>query len=289
MSRKRTLDPRPIYYVYVLFDWCGTPRYVGKGTGNRWLHHERKTDVINILKNIFIEQTWIMLGEIPKIKIRENLTNEDAILTEITLIKAIGRADQQSGPLTNMTDGGDGISGYIHSQEAKHKISIAKIGHIPSLETRQLMSIARTGRKHSEESKYRMSLSKKGQQKTKEHRQNISKGLTGYKHSEDAKQNMSNSKKGNHYSLGRTHSEETKLKIGNAGKGRTHTKETKQQISNSHKGLTHSEKTKHELSILATGTRWITDGKMNKRIRPGVTPSEGWIYGRTVSKRRSAK
>lgn len=65
----RKLDTRLIYYVYILFDWLGIPRYVGKGKGRRWYKHERSTDTINWMKNEFIEQTWMMLGEIPKIKI----------------------------------------------------------------------------------------------------------------------------------------------------------------------------------------------------------------------------
>lgn len=36
-----------VFYVYVLFDWRGIPRYVGKGKGNRWLDHERKSDPKN--------------------------------------------------------------------------------------------------------------------------------------------------------------------------------------------------------------------------------------------------
>ena len=60
-----------MYYVYVLFDAFGVPRYVGKGKGNRWLIHERYTDPNNWMKNEFIEQTWIILGEIPKIKIQD--------------------------------------------------------------------------------------------------------------------------------------------------------------------------------------------------------------------------
>jgi hypothetical protein len=79
------------FYVYILFDFLGQPRYVGKGTGDRWLHHERKTDSINILKNSYIEQATIVLGEVPKIKVRENLTEAEAFALEVALIKAIGR------------------------------------------------------------------------------------------------------------------------------------------------------------------------------------------------------
>lgn len=103
------------FYTYIHFDWTGVPRWVGKGTGDRIDHHEKTIDDSNPEKNEFIEQTWIMLGEVPKLKVRENLTKEEALETEIALITAIGRADQGKGPLVNKTNGGDGALGFNHS------------------------------------------------------------------------------------------------------------------------------------------------------------------------------
>jgi|GEM_PF-2607724 len=102
------LDSRTIYYTYILFDWRGTPRYVGKGKGNRWLGHEQSTDPNNPMKNEFIEQTWTVMGEIPKIKVQENLNEGDAFTLEGLLIKAIGR--HPNGPLVNLTDKRNGPS-----------------------------------------------------------------------------------------------------------------------------------------------------------------------------------
>jgi general stress protein YciG len=101
------VKPTRKFYVYILFDFLGQPRYVGKGTGDRWLRHERKTDPVNILKNSYIEQATIVLDEVPKIKVRENLTEKEAYALEVALIKAIGR--YPVGPLCNMTAGGDGL------------------------------------------------------------------------------------------------------------------------------------------------------------------------------------
>lgn len=120
MPRKRSLDERPIYYCYALFDWLGIPRWIGKGKGNRLNTHEKGSSS-NRMKDEFIEQTWIMLGEIPKLKIQENLTEAIALSTEIVLIKAIGR--YPNGPLTNMDDGGGGISGYRHTKYTKRNFS----------------------------------------------------------------------------------------------------------------------------------------------------------------------
>ena len=95
------------FYVYVLFDHFGIPRYIGKGRGDRWHHHEvRKSK--NYPKNAFIRETMRTLGEIPKIKLREHITEREAFETEIALISAIGRLNIRTGPLTNLTDGGEG-------------------------------------------------------------------------------------------------------------------------------------------------------------------------------------
>jgi len=140
-NKRQCLDRVDHYYVYILFDWRGIPRYVGKGKRYRWNQHETRSDPINWMKNEFIEQTYIMLGEIPKIKVRENISNDEAIETEIALIKAIGRFPD--GPLVNMTDGGDGIPGATRSGSPRGELH------------------PMYGKKHTEESKIRMRLSLK--------------------------------------------------------------------------------------------------------------------------------
>lgn len=94
------------FYVYVLFDWLGTPRYIGMGRGRRWTDHEQTVDKHNPMKRAFIARTLHEIGEIPKDKIVEHLTRPEAADIERLFIRAIGRRPQ--GPLTNLTDGGDG-------------------------------------------------------------------------------------------------------------------------------------------------------------------------------------
>lgn len=110
-----------IYYVYILFDWLGVPRYVGKGKGRRETSHERHTDPVNWRKNEFIEQTWIMLEEIPKLRVRDGITEVEAFETEIALIKALGRIDRGSGILTNLTDGGDGALAALTPEQCSNR------------------------------------------------------------------------------------------------------------------------------------------------------------------------
>jgi hypothetical protein len=113
------------FYVYVLFRPTGEPCYVGKGCRSRFHHHERHTHNRH-LANIIAAAG----GSVPKIKVRENLTDAEAIETEVALISAIGRKIR-GGPLVNMTDGGDGLSG---PKSAAHMeaIRLAKIGKPPT-------------------------------------------------------------------------------------------------------------------------------------------------------------
>ena len=72
---------------------------------------------------------------------------------------------------------------------------------------------------------------------------------------------------------GRTHSEETKKKIGRSGKGRTHSEETKKKISKSHKGIIPSDETRKKLSDAAKNRNEETRKKIGEANK-GKIPSE---------------
>lgn len=92
------------YYVYLYLREDKTPYYVGKGKGNRVYSKNRR------------------LQPPPKdrILILDNLTEEEAFRKEITLIKQYGRKDNGTGILANLTDGGEGSSGYTWTEEQIH-------------------------------------------------------------------------------------------------------------------------------------------------------------------------
>lgn len=112
-----------MFYIYALFRPNGIVCYIGKGKGYRINRHEQmaaRKDIncnphlANIIKNAG--------GLLPKVIIRDSLTEEEAFALEILFIKVIGR-EIHGGPLVNMTNGGDGVSGLVFSDESKEKIS----------------------------------------------------------------------------------------------------------------------------------------------------------------------
>lgn len=107
------------HYVYVYYD-NHTPFYVGMGKKNRHLDHiksARRALDLNIQRNKLshkLNKIIKIMGEkrLPEIKIEySELTLSEAREKEKELIKKYGRADLGLGPLTNLTNGGEGVHG----------------------------------------------------------------------------------------------------------------------------------------------------------------------------------
>jgi NUMOD3 motif-containing protein len=137
-------DSERSFYCYVIFFPNGTPGYVGKGKGGRWLSRRREHNG-QLLELLRAHTT------LPVVKVREDCTSREALETEIALIAALGRADLCQGPLLNLTDGGDSPYGYRHSEERKEKIRLALAGKPKSEEHRAALSESRKGQIPSEE------------------------------------------------------------------------------------------------------------------------------------------
>ena len=134
-ENKMTFD----YYVYAHLDpITKAVRYIGKGKKNRanslthrGRHHQRW---LNNLK----EQ-----GLKPIVEIWEsNLTEPQAFDFERLFIEAYRQAGAN---LCNLTNGGEGPSGAIRSEETRKKNSEARIGKIHTHESRIKMSQTRKG------------------------------------------------------------------------------------------------------------------------------------------------
>jgi len=190
------LDQRkPGKYIYDDIEFDFEPIYVGKGNANRPNRHKYLYDK-NVCK--FYSKIKSILNEtniFPKYIIyKDNLSEEDANNEEIRLISKI---DRFNGPLTNMSDGGEGQSGWKMSEETKKKKSIAMLGKTLgplSKETKKKISIAKTGKngkkgwKHSEKTLKKMSL--KAKKRTGE-----KNSMFGKIHSEESKNKMSKNTK----------------------------------------------------------------------------------------------
>jgi hypothetical protein len=196
------------FYTYAYLREDRTPYYIGKGTGRR------------------IYQSTGRPCNKPKDKsriifLKQNLTEEEAFKHEIYMIAVFGRKDLETGILYNRTNGGDGTSGHICSEETRKKLSKVQKGKILSEEHRKKISKSLKGRKISEETRKKLSISLKGKAGFP--------GMLNKTHTEKTKEKMSEVKKGdkNHF-YGKSHSEETKRKISESKKNKTNTKATKE-------------------------------------------------------------
>ncbi len=150
----KALDPEERkFYVYIFFNANGRPLYVGRGHGSRWTHHLRMSEKSKKHSNAYLRRAMVAAdGNLPCVKIQENLTNTEANDVEVALIKAIGRG--RLGPLVNLTDGGEGWVGLVKTEEHKKAIGLAHKGRKLTAEQRQAMleraGAPETRRKHSE-------------------------------------------------------------------------------------------------------------------------------------------
>ncbi len=102
------------FYTYLWLREDGTPYYVGKGRGRRGF----------VTKNHRMPRP----KDRTRIITQDHLSESDAFLAEKILIAAYGRKDLGTGCLANMTDGGEGASGHVMSDEHKRRIGLANKG-----------------------------------------------------------------------------------------------------------------------------------------------------------------
>lgn len=125
------------YYVYVyldtrkggiytygdlIFDY--EPFYVGKGRDRRMFFHLYECSGCKSKIRFNRIRSIRKSGMEPVVlKVIDNLLERDALEMEKKIIQLIGRKDLNAGPLINLTDGGEGESGWKWSDEQKQKLS----------------------------------------------------------------------------------------------------------------------------------------------------------------------
>jgi len=213
------------FYSYLLKKPNGVPFYAGKGKGRRcfvhlkpWhLKHDSNKLKVNIIKKIRKG------GEEPIVEIvKEDLTEDEAFQIETEQIKLYGRIED-GGLLANMSDGGEGQSGYRftdevkrslsqmfsgdknpfygkkHSKESLEKIGDINRGKVLDDEWRKKLSESTKGRKKSEEHKKKIQMALKQRQKSPEEIQRLielNKSRKGIPLSEEHKLKLSLSQRG---------------------------------------------------------------------------------------------
>lgn len=171
-----------IYYIYAYIRSSNnTPYYIGKGKNDRAIAPHKGISVPKDRNKIII--------------LESNLTEVGALALERRYIRWYGRKDLNTGILLNKTDGGEGVSGFKHSENYKKKLSESRSGSNNPL----------YGKPRSEEFKKKLSEKYKGKPLSEETRKKMSEAAknrkkqprTGCKHSEESKKKISLAKIGN--------------------------------------------------------------------------------------------
>jgi hypothetical protein len=130
-----------MFYVYLhIRKDNGVPFYVGKGHGIRYNQKDRKN---NHWKNI------VNKYDFDTIFLEENLTELDAFELEKYWIMRIGRISDNSGPLVNITTGGDGCAGRSWNGKRRGE-SNPMHGHKQTIETKKKISETKKGKARPE-------------------------------------------------------------------------------------------------------------------------------------------
>jgi hypothetical protein len=186
------------FYTYAYLREDKTPYYIGKGKGER-AYKKSKNDI-----------------KPPKDKnriviLKQNLNEDDAFKHEKYMIAVFGRKDLGTGILHNRTDGGDGASGVIQTEETKLKRSNALKGRPRPEEVKVKIGEKNKGRTQSQEARDKIGETHKG-----------NKYWEGRKHKEESKEKMRDAKVGkSSHMKGKSHTQDTRDKISASKKGKS--------------------------------------------------------------------
>lgn len=132
--------------------------YVGIGSGNRPYRTNNRN---KWWQNIVDKNNGNFIVDI----LDRNLPWELCCAVEKNLIEKYGRKDKGTGILVNLTYGGEGAYGMIHSEKTKKKMSLLKKGKPLTKEHIKKIVEANKGRKWSDETRVKMLNSIRGVKK----------------------------------------------------------------------------------------------------------------------------
>ena len=209
----------------------GAVFYVGKGSGGRSHSTQRR----NKHWHNIVAKHGVAIEIVAYF-----FTEEAAFDHEIQMIAEYRRLSQ---PLCNLTDGGDGISGLVFTEEHRANLSAARVKRTTSAETRAKMSASMMGKKHTPETVEKVRKANIGKVVSAETCAKISASKKGTVTSAETKEKLSRA------GIGRIVSAETRAKIGAKHKGKIVTEEARAKLSKAHLGKTPSAETRAKLSL----------------------------------------
>lgn len=219
-----------VFYVYGLYrpDKETGLFYIGKGCNGRIGDHRKEAkrllgaDKSRSVKIKTIHYLWKLGLDFEEKILWDNLSEQYAFAIEEELISEFGRLELGYGDLTNMTNGGEGVSGrepwnkgVPRTDDVKNKLKIANTGKTYSEEVNK--SKGRKGRvsgmkgkhqsKESNEKRRKALLGKpcpsRGRLQSAEQRKATSERTKGCKRSEEFKKNLSIRMQGNTFHFGK--------------------------------------------------------------------------------------
>lgn len=207
-----------IFYVYEHWrpdkDVCF---WVGKGNGDRAYRFRRNRHYNNVVAKL------AALGMCVEVRlVCSAMIESEAFALErqrIAFWRSIGIE------LANYTDGGDGVSGYRHSEDARKKIREKRRSQkiVMTADRIEKIKVAQVGRTKGPNPEH--SLRMTGRKHSPEHRAKISAGLKG-----------------------RPVSEDTRAKLRSSNIGQIRSDSTKERLRVSHLGNRHSQQTRFKMS-----------------------------------------
>lgn len=199
------------YYVYAYLDsklednitfgditFKYRPIYIGKGKNNRMLEHFKdrnrfNTYFYNKLNKMILEENIPLV-----VKLKEFDNEQDAVKMEINLISFLGKK-KSGGLLYNITDGGDGLSGYIFTDDAREKMrnfAVNNKSHLKFPQDQKGSNHPMFGKKHKRSSVKKIIDSKTGVKQSVEWIEKRASKLRGKPLSQEHRDRLSASNKG---------------------------------------------------------------------------------------------